>query len=124
MSDTTEEEHNKAVEAIYSFAAELMRNGTAPAEIEKKLVEQGLDAESAATVVDNLKQARAKALKEAGQKNMLFGALWCIGGIAVTAITYQAAAGGGGGSYVVAWGAILFGAIQFFRGLAQSSGAH
>jgi hypothetical protein len=25
----------------------------------------------------------------------------------------------GGGTYIVAWGAIIFGAIQFFRGLIQ-----
>ncbi len=46
---------------------------------------------------------------------MVFGALWCIGGIVVTVVTYSAAASGG--TYVVAWGAIVFGAIQFFRGL-------
>ena len=54
-----------------------------------------------------------------GKKNMLYGALWCIGGIVVTAATYDAAEPGG--AYVVAWGAIVFGAIQFFRGLMQSS---
>jgi hypothetical protein len=47
---------------------------------------------------------------------MIFGALWCIGGIVITAVTFGAASGGG--TYVVAWGAIIFGAIQFFRGLA------
>lgn len=108
------------VEAVYQFAAEHMRNGLPPDQIEKKLIEQGLEAEAAATVVGNLVQAKAKAIKEAGSKNMLYGALWCIGGIVVTAVTYSAAIGGG--TYVVAWGAIAFGAIQFFRGLAQSSG--
>jgi hypothetical protein len=48
----------------------------------------------------------------------LYGGLWCVGGIIVTAVTYSAASGGG--SYVVAWGAILFGAIQFFRGLTAN----
>jgi hypothetical protein len=108
------------IDAVYSFAAQLLMDGVAPAEIEKRLVEKGLDAESAQIVVTNLKAARSKAMKEAGQKNMLYGALWCIGGLIVTAVTFQAAAGGG--SYVIAWGAILFGGIQFFRGLMQSSG--
>ncbi|MCX6830010.1 MAG: hypothetical protein NT002_12135 [candidate division Zixibacteria bacterium] len=57
----------------------------------------------------------------AGQKNMLVGALWCIGGIIVTVATYQAAVSRGGGTYFITWGAILFGAIQFFRGLIQAS---
>ena len=45
---------------------------------------------------------------------MLHGALWCGGGILVTGITYLAASGGG--TYFLAWGAIVFGAIQFFHG--------
>jgi hypothetical protein len=46
----------------------------------------------------------------------LHGALWCIGGILLTVGSYSAASGGG--TYVIAWGAILFGALQFFKGLA------
>ena len=49
------------------------------------------------------------------RRDMLVGGLWCLGGIAVTVLTYSAASGGG--TYFVAWGAIVFGAIQFFRGL-------
>ena len=55
--------------------------------------------------------------KEVGKKNMLYGALWFIGGVVVTIGTYSAASGGG--SYLVAWGAILFGGIQFLQGLYQ-----
>lgn len=61
------------------------------------------------------------AVKNAGKKNILYGAIWCMGGIIVTALTYQAAADNPtGGKYVVAWGAIVFGAIQLIRGLMQS----
>lgn len=48
---------------------------------------------------------------------MLYGALWCIGGIVITVVTYSAASGGG--TYVVAWGAIIFGFIQFVKGLSN-----
>jgi hypothetical protein len=58
-----------------------------------------------------------KATKATGSKNMLYGALWCIGGIVVTAVTYSAASSGG--TYIVAWGAILFGGLQFLQGLYQ-----
>jgi hypothetical protein len=109
-------------QALYSVAGQQMRNGVAPAVIEKNLTERGLDAEAAAIVVSNLMQAKANALKQAGRKNMLYGALWCIGGIVVTALSFQAAANAGGGKYVLAWGAILFGGIQFFRGMIQSLG--
>lgn len=49
---------------------------------------------------------------------MFHGAIWCIGGILVTFVTYAAAANSpGGGTYIVAWGAIIFGARRFFQGL-------
>lgn len=64
-------------------------------------------------------QEKAKPTKYNGRRNMLFGALWCIGGTVVTVATYSAASSGGGGRYVIAWGAILFGAVQFFQGLFQ-----
>lgn len=54
-------------------------------------------------------------IREAAARNMLVGALWCIGGIVVTAVTYSAAANGG--TYVVTWGAIVFGGLQFLKGL-------
>lgn len=44
----------EAVEAVYKYAAQLMQNGLSSAEVESKLVEQGLDKESAGAVVKNL----------------------------------------------------------------------
>jgi hypothetical protein len=53
------------------------------------------------------------------QHDMMVGGLWCIGGIVVTAISYSAVANTGG-SYLITWGAILFGGIQFLKGLARA----
>ena len=48
---------------------------------------------------------------------MIAGAFWCIGGLLFTGFTYLIAASRpGGGTYFLAWGAIAFGAVQFFRG--------
>jgi hypothetical protein len=60
--------------------------------------------------------------KSVGKKNMLYGALWCVGGTVVTVVSYTAVAESGG-TYIVAWGAILFGAIQFIKGVYQFSTA-
>jgi hypothetical protein len=49
---------------------------------------------------------------------MLYGGLWFFGGLIVTIVSFNAASGGG--SYVVAYGAIIFGGIQFFRGLLNN----
>jgi hypothetical protein len=117
MSDQ-EPSEGQIAQAVYAFAAEQMKNGSSPQQIQGMLVEKGLDQESAATVVSNLTRMRSEAVRDAGKKNMLYGALWCIGGIVVTGATYSAASDGG--TYIVAWGAIVFGAIQFFRGLDQA----
>jgi hypothetical protein len=117
----TELSTEQIVQSVYNFAAQQMRAGVAASEIESQLLNQGLDAEAAAVVVKNLVNARAQAVRKAGQKKMLYGALWCIGGIVVTTWTHQAAMNSGGGHYVVAWGAVVFGAIQFFRGMFQSA---
>jgi hypothetical protein len=52
--------------------------------------------------------------KKAG-RDMLFGALWFVGGLIVTIATYSSASEGGG-RYIVAYGAIIAGAFQFVRG--------
>lgn len=129
LNDTGEEHSNsdeqasreQIVEAVYAFAVKQMKNGALPQQIQAMLVEGGLDQQSAATVVSNLARLRSEDIREVGKKNMLYGALWCIGGIVVTVVSYSAASGGG--TYIVAFGAIIFGAIQFFKGLSQSSSA-
>src|SRR5262245_26879271 len=113
-----EQEVERAVEAVYEIAAHQMQSGVADAVIEQNLVEQGLTPEVARIVVQNLGQARNQARRESGKKKMLYGALWCVGGTAVTAFTYSSASTGGG-SYYIFWGAIIFGAIEFFWGLGQ-----
>lgn len=50
-------------------------------------------------------------------RNIIVGGLFFVGGIIVTAVTYTSASEGG--SYVVAWGAIIFGGIQMVRGFFQ-----
>jgi hypothetical protein len=49
-------------------------------------------------------------------KKMIFGALWAVGGTIATIASYGGT--GGGGKYVVFWGAILFGAVDFLVGFS------
>jgi hypothetical protein len=113
-----ETEQQELIDYIYGLAAGYMREGMADKEIVTKLEEEGLDSESADAVVQNLVRMRKQEIKAQGNKNMGFGALWLIGGIVITAATYSAASGGG--TYVVTYGAIVFGAIQFLQGLFQN----
>ena len=56
--------------------------------------------------------------KAAAKQNMLLGGVWCNLGLIITGATYLGASHSpGGGMFVIAWGAIAFGAVRFFRGL-------
>ena len=57
------------------------------------------------------------ARRQQARKNMLHGALWCIGGIILTYASLDAA--GPGDIYFIFWGAILFGGVQLLQGCAQ-----
>jgi hypothetical protein len=64
--------------------------------------------------------APVAAARPDASRDMLIGGLWCIGGTLVTLLTYKAASEGGG-TYFVAWGAILFGGLQFLRGAINAA---
>lgn len=136
MADkSTPEDIEKAVEAIYAYAGALIREGKSRSEVEDALVAKGIERATAKVVIDKILTARAESAtgpvidydggrnlkREEGSRNMVIGGLICLVGIVITVATYSAASEGGG-RYVVAWGAIIFGAIRFFRGLSQSSG--
>lgn len=107
------------------FAYQRLAAGDSRYAILRLLEERGVDPQLAQFVVDEVSKHQREAVREqsqAGQRNMLFGAIWFLGGVAVTVASYNAAAGGaGGGRYVIAWGAIVFGAIQFVRGMVQAA---
>ena len=59
-----------------------------------------------------------EAARAQAKKRMRNGALWFTGGIILTTVTYLSAIHApNGGTYIIAWGAILFGAVRFFQGL-------
>ncbi|HYH05212.1 MAG TPA: hypothetical protein VEC37_19140 [Bacillota bacterium] len=104
--------------ALENIAGQLIA-GKKTWEIKNSLTEQGVEKETASKVVEAVKEKINAQRKKAAYKDMIFGGLWCVGGLIVTVLTYSAASGGG--RYVVAWGAILFGGIQFFRGYSKSN---
>jgi hypothetical protein len=110
----------QAVHDIYHHAASLVRDGKSKPQVREHLISRGLGEPSADLVTNKVFELRARARREAGGSAMLQGALWCVGGLVVTGITFAMASGGG--IYVVAYGAIIFGAIQFLKGLAYMVG--
>lgn len=60
----------------------------------------------------------AEEKNAAAYRNLLLGGLWAVLGVGLTIVTY-ANAQQLGGRFVVAYGAIIAGVVQFIRGLAQ-----
>lgn len=53
--------------------------------------------------------------KKQANKDVLYGGLWFVGGLAVTIVSVASGKGG-----FIAYGAVIFGGIQFFKGLMKS----
>lgn len=123
---TNDSTTNQLDEDALNFAAHLMvEQHKSHNETHSILIEHGLDKESATNIVSAVqnrieehKQDEYTLKQEAARKDMVRGGLWCGLGIVVTIGSYAMASGGG--HYVVAWGAIIFGGIQFFRGLMNT----
>jgi hypothetical protein len=101
--------------SLWQYAFDEKKQARSNQEIENELKHRGLVDADARMIVDSL-ESKAREGLAASNNNMLLGGIICVAGLAVTFWTYSSAANGG--SYVIAWGAILFGAIRFFRGLA------
>jgi hypothetical protein len=96
-----------AVNEFYNFAANLLVNEKKNAkDVQIALVEKGLSESAAYTIVYNLEAEIKNAKKESGKKDMIYGALWCMGGTVATVANIG----------FIFWGAILFGGIQFIKG--------
>ncbi|PZR40523.1 MAG: hypothetical protein DI538_03965 [Azospira oryzae] len=101
-------DQQQVVSEVYNYAANLMVNeGKSSAEAKEALMERGLSDNAAYTIVSGLEDQISSAKKERARKDMLYGALWCIGGTVATLANIG----------FIFWGAILFGGIQFFKGL-------
>jgi hypothetical protein len=99
---------------VYDFATNLLLKRTPPEQVKQILESHGIEkfkaAEVVTTLVKEMQTDYSAPANGNGAKDMLFGAMWCIGGIIMTASD----------SGYIFWGAIVFGAIQFFRGLMDS----
>ena len=79
-------------------------------------VSSALDPSESPQTIPGLSPDRRYELLHAANESMIVGGALCVIGFVVTAVTYWTATPGG--IYFIAWGAVLFGAIRFVRGLA------
>jgi hypothetical protein len=109
--ELSENEVQEIQQKIYQFIVNaLVNEKKANYEVVKELVEMGISETTANEIVDEIEfQIQTEKVKR-GKRDMLFGALWCIGGTLLTLSNI---------GYVF-WGAIVFGAYQFIRGAVNS----
>jgi hypothetical protein len=101
----------------FRLAVEMKNAGHNDIEIGSRLMQEGLDHETAGLILKNLPVTEEmKQRKTDANNDMLYGIIGLIAGVAITAFTYSTAKPGQ--SYVVASGAIIFGIHRLVRGLS------
>lgn len=105
QKEPSEEEIQEWVNEVYEYAVNLYTN--------HNMSWEGLNVEDATTVVSNLKQQEHEAKIDASNKELGYGALWALGGIALTAITDGA---------VIFYGAVLWGGWLLLKGIYHKIG--
>jgi hypothetical protein len=103
---------------VWAYCFEAKSEGKTDEEIFHGLIEFGLDQEQSINVINSIEN-RAIEIEKDYDNEQLSGGIICAIGILVTIATYSSALSGG--TYVIAWGAILFGGIRFFSGLNNKS---
>ena len=116
----TDEEHRLLIQDAYKRAANMMQAGVAKDHVRKVLSGKGLNQEEVNTIMGTLIRLEREAINKSANRNIIIGGVIMVIGIVVTAGSYMMAEGGG--RYVIAWGAVIFGGIQFLRGMGQRKG--
>jgi hypothetical protein len=100
--------HHLTTQELYTLATDLLvHEDKETEEVKSILVEKGLSDVAAHTILQNVQDDINKAKKDDARKDMLYGALWCVGGTVATLTNMR----------FVFWGFILFGSVQFIKGL-------
>jgi len=99
------------LEEMHQYATILKMKGKSTEEIKAALLEHGIDEASADTVMEWVKQDTINAIKMRAKRDMLIGALFCLGGWALSFTHFRSAF----------WVMILFGGIKLFKGFMDHS---
>lgn len=102
---------------LYRLAAQELSRNQSPKTVAQKLTEQGVSAATANQIVGETQKVIKKALAERNKKRMTRGLIWMVIGIVLTCGGMAFASSRGGGSYILFWGAIGYGLIDFIAGL-------
>lgn len=126
MSDKLSPKQQEELRYLAEAVTREIVGGKHPESLIKKMIKQGWSEEAAREfvvpiwrAVYEIKQSPEwkRALAEKHKKRMTRGLLLAVAGIVITGLTYSCASEGG--YYMICWGAILFGLIDFAVGLVN-----
>lgn len=104
---------------IWNYILEEVQKGTPDNEIMNGLKKRGLPEEQAYQLLAATND-KIKAAADSSDTKMLVGGISFLLGTFITLITYTQAKLNGG-VYFITWGAIVFGAVGFFKGLSEKN---
>lgn len=109
QKELTQKEIQEWADRVYDFAVDLYTNQNMNwREVRQELINQGLSPEDASVVVSNLQKQERQAKNDVANKELGYGALWAVGGVALTALT---------GGYLIFYGAVLWGGWLILKGI-------
>lgn len=108
-ADSNQNDIESYVDAVYSYAANLIVNlDYSYNEAKNSLINKGLRVEDADIVIDNIKRQIKEQKRKVANKEFLYGILWAGGGVLLTLIT--------NGTFIF-YGAVLYGIYLFIKGV-------
>jgi hypothetical protein len=103
---------------VYKMAAEDLARNKSTSTIMKSMVDQGLSKETAQKIIAEMQGALKNSRKDKYRRQMVRGLLWTMAGSLVTCGSYWFA-NDLGGIFMLCWGAILIGVLDFFLGFVR-----
>ena len=103
---------------VYRSAAEELARNKSTSTIMKNMVDQGMTREAAQKILNEMQGALKNSRRDKFRRQMVRGLLWTMAGSLLTCGSYWLASDLGG-LFLLCWGAILVGALDFFIGLVR-----
>ncbi len=104
--------------SVWVYAFEEKEAGKTDNEIRTGIIDKGLTEEEADEMIRSLEN-KVKEFMHAHDTQIWVGGFICLAGLGVTLWSFSAAYAASGRFYVIAYGAIIVGAIRFFRGISN-----
>lgn len=113
VTSTNEKEN---LELVMNHAIVLYSEDKNSFEVKEDLKSKGMSDDLATRIAEEAQEMYNTLIKSKAEKSIMYGALWLIGGIVVTALSYSSS---GGKGYILTYGAIIGGLVQLVVGIYQ-----